>query len=170
MEMRLLTLDATVGSGLYSVEGPINVFNPEPRHLGGIGLADGRPMVYGPWGGIVFDGTQINAAIDGYFYHEVIETAWGTMMAILAESNDDRMDDVVIEFNGNNEILRTMSLNTLLLGDKWGAVQLGKPYTPENWLHTMVPLIIIQIYFFRHLLLPHIAYLEVENRCEFFLL
>ena len=131
-------------SGILQTEGPINVFNPED--YGGIGLIYGRPMIYGNWGGVIYNGKILVENIkrnlpddvtDAFFHHDVIKTKWGTLMAILAHiSAQGKKDDVIVEFNGTNEIISQLSLNTLLFGHKWGAVNLGFPYQVEDWLHT----------------------------------
>jgi hypothetical protein len=132
------------------LEGPINTFNPIGKN-GGIGIVDRRPVVYGDNGDVVYDGTKLlrnlertlpKGAVRVFFHHDVIKTRWGTMMALIAHTKakesvrDTSVDDVIIEFDLNHNILSSLSLNKLLFNDKWGARKMGPPERLENWLHT----------------------------------
>src|SRR5690625_4206012 len=106
-----------------------------PTQDGLIGIIYGRPAHFVD-GKQVLDGKRLREAFDvAYLHHDITTTPWGTYLVLGVVYNGDIRDDVLIEFDESGVIDR-VSLNTLFLGSRWAAVDLGAPFTPENWLHT----------------------------------
>lgn len=128
-----------------AMDGPINVWNPTGP-VAGLGLVYGVPRRYDARGRLRMDGSPVldrlrrtysDGVVDSYFHHDVVRTKWGTYLSLLAiKAADGAMDDIVVEFDARRRILRTLDLNQLIFGDRWGARDLGAPFGGEDWLHT----------------------------------
>jgi len=114
--------------------GPVGVYVPSATDAG-LGIVNAVPFIMVD-GDVLTEAETLMDNLDGYIHHDLVETAWGTYMTILAErnpANRDVQDDVLVEFNEAGEILSRLSLNEFFYGDKWGAACLAD--NCEAWLH-----------------------------------